>query len=79
MTVITKKVNGPKSRWENFPLTLDQTINKAEKILQINHIRKLSPTSVKVTLRQIQEGRKLNTLAECLKMEYRYKTFVKKI
>ena len=29
-----------------------------------------SPTSMKVTLRQLQEGSKLN-LAECLKMEYR--------
>ena len=29
-----------------------------------------SPTSLKITLRQLQEGAKLN-LADCLKMEYR--------
>jgi hypothetical protein len=33
---------------------------------------KMSPTSMKVTLRQLREGRKLNTLHECLEMEYRW-------
>jgi len=37
---------------------------------QIEVLNKMSPTSMKVTLRQLQEGSKLN-LAECLKMEYR--------
>ena len=34
-------------------------------------IEKMSPTSVKVTFRQIREGAKLSSLAECLQMEYR--------
>lgn len=37
---------------------------------QIEVLNKMSPTSMKITLRQLQEGSKLN-LAECLKMEYR--------
>jgi 3-hydroxyisobutyryl-CoA hydrolase len=37
----------------------------------IDHMAKMSPTSMKVTLRQLREGRKLNTLHECLEMEYR--------
>ncbi|XP_068715350.1 3-hydroxyisobutyryl-CoA hydrolase, mitochondrial-like isoform X1 [Montipora foliosa] len=37
---------------------------------QIEILNKMSPTSMKVTLRQLQEGSKLS-LAECLKMEYR--------
>jgi len=39
--------------------------------IQIDQINKLSPTSVKVTLRQIQEGKKLDKLEDCLRMEYR--------
>ena len=38
---------------------------------QIANLRKMSPTSVKVTFRQIREGKRLRTLAECLTMEYR--------
>lgn len=30
-----------------------------------------SPTSLKVTLKQVREGAKLRTLFECLTMEYR--------
>lgn len=37
---------------------------------QIEILNKMSPTSLKITLRQLQEGAKLN-LAGCLKMEYR--------
>lgn len=37
---------------------------------QIEVLNKMSPTSMKITLRQLQEGSKLN-FAECLKMEYR--------
>lgn len=37
---------------------------------QIEVLNKMSPTSMKITLRQLQEGSKLN-LAKCLKMEYR--------
>lgn len=32
---------------------------------------KASPTSVRVVFRQLREGAKRSTLAECLKMEYR--------
>jgi len=37
---------------------------------QIEILNKMSPTSLKITLRQLQEGAKLS-LADCLKMEYR--------
>ena len=37
-----------------------------------SHMLKMSPTSMKVTLRQLREGRKLSTLHECLEMEYRW-------
>ncbi|CAH3015110.1 unnamed protein product [Porites evermanni] len=37
---------------------------------QIEILNRMSPTSLKITLRQLQEGAKLN-LADCLKMEYR--------
>lgn len=37
----------------------------------VAHMVKMSPTSMKVTLRQIREGKTLATLKECLQMEYR--------
>jgi len=39
----------------------------------VAHMVKMSPTSMKVTLRQIREGKTLATLKECLQMEYRYR------
>lgn len=38
---------------------------------QIETLRKMSPASVKVTFRQLREGAKKKSLAECLEMEYR--------
>ena len=37
----------------------------------VAHMVTMSPTSMKVTLRQLREGRKLSSLKECLQMEYR--------
>lgn len=34
-------------------------------------LTKASPTSLRVVFRELREGSKMNTLAECLKMEYR--------
>ena len=38
----------------------------------VEHMLKMSPTSMKVTLKQVREGKKLNTLKDCLQMEHRY-------
>jgi 3-hydroxyisobutyryl-CoA hydrolase len=37
-------------------------------------IGRMSPTSLKVTFRQLREGRRLSSLAECLRMEFRLVT-----
>lgn len=39
-------------------------------VKQVETLSKMSPTSLKITLRQLQEGERFN-LSDCLKMEYR--------
>lgn len=48
-----------------------QTSEKKWASDQVELMKKMSPTSMKVTLRQLREGAKLGTLEDCLKMEYR--------
>ena len=38
---------------------------------QLKTLSRLSPTSVKVSYRQVREGGMLHSLADCLNMEYR--------
>lgn len=38
---------------------------------QVEILMKMSPTSLKITHRQLREGAKMDSLAECLEMEYR--------
>eukprot|EP00127_Corallochytrium_limacisporum_P002616 Clim_evm52s134 gene=Clim_evmTU52s134 len=38
---------------------------------QVNTLAKMSPTSCKLTMRQLRDGAKMTSLAECLKMELR--------